>query len=120
MEHNIPSLFLTSLSVNDIKFLFRSEIESYFASNPVAALPQPVENKKPLNIEQASSFLGIAKNTIYGKINEIPHSKKGKMLVFFEDELLQYLKSGKQKTIAEINQDAEEHLEAMGEQRRKK
>ncbi len=118
METNIETLILSSLSPRDLRFLFRTELESYFSSNPVAAIPPQPETKKPLNIDEAAAFLGISKNTIYGKINEIPHIKKGKLLKFFEDDLLLYLKSGKVKTRKEIEADVETHLGELGQNKK--
>ncbi len=117
METNIETLIFSSLSAKDLRLLFRSEIEAFFLDNPVAVIPNAPPTKKPLNIDQAAAFLGISKNTIYGKINEIPHSKKGKMLTFFEDQLLDYLKSGRVRTRKEIEADVEDHLGKLGEKK---
>ena len=59
------------------------------------------------NIQQASSFLGLAVQTIYQKVCEleIPFHKKGKKLWFLKSELDQWLKDGRQKTRKEIEDD---------------
>ncbi len=49
----------------------------------------------PLNIKEAAKILGIAQQTIYQNIERIPHRKKHGRLFFFENELLEYLNSGK-------------------------
>ena len=55
---------------------------------------------------------GIAKATLYGKCCNllIPHFKKGKKLYFDKVELLDWLKSGKRKTINDINESVNTHL----------
>jgi excisionase family DNA binding protein len=62
------------------------------------------------NIHQASSFLGLAVQTIYQKVCEleIPFHKKGKKLWFLKSELDQWLKDGRQKTRKEIEKDIKE------------
>ena len=46
-----------------------------------------------MNIEEASVFTGIPAKTIYNKIDEIPHSKIGKRLVFTERGLARWIKN---------------------------
>ena len=47
---------------------------------------------KPMNIDEASEFLGIPKNTLYAKVETIPHSKVGKRLVFTDRGLTRWMK----------------------------
>ena len=63
-------------------------------------------------MNQAADFLGIAKATLYGKCCNllIPHFKKGKKLYFDKVELLEWLKSCKQKTINDISENVNAHL----------
>ncbi|MDR6845562.1 helix-turn-helix domain-containing protein [Flavobacterium granuli] len=62
-----------------------------------------------LTIEEASKLLKLAVATIYTKVckNEIPVNKQGKRLYFCKTELLDWVKSGRIKTIVEIQYDAE-------------
>lgn len=62
-----------------------------------------------LTINQASKFINLAKPTIYGLVSrkEIPHSKKGKRLYFSKFELLDWVKSGRRKTVSELETEAE-------------
>lgn len=43
-----------------------------------------------LNITEAAAFLGLAKSTIYSRLEQIPHSKIGGRLRFTESSLYQY------------------------------
>jgi len=56
------------------------------------------------NIEQASKYLTLSKNTIYGLVQrmQIPYSKKGKRLYFSKRELIDWVKSGRKLTHDEI------------------
>lgn len=65
--------------------------------------------EKLLTIEGAAKLLNLSVATIYTKVckNEIPVNKQGKRLYFYKDELLDWIKSGRIKTIAEIQQEVE-------------
>lgn len=117
METDIQSLVFTCLTKRDLRLLFREEMEAYFSLN-IPKITLPLDVKKPFNIDEAASFLGISKNPIYSKINEIPHSKIGKRLIFTEDGLLEYLVSVRKKTVTEIEADSEAHLGSLGEKKR--
>jgi excisionase family DNA binding protein len=56
------------------------------------------------SIKQASAFLNLSISTIYGKVcrREIPVSKQGKKLYFNKTELLEWIRSGRKSTLAEI------------------
>lgn len=69
-------------------------------------------NEKPdqlLTIDKAAELLSLSVPTIYGLVSrkEIPVSKKGKRLYFSRQELLDWVKSGRNKTAAEIAAEAD-------------
>jgi len=70
----------------------------------------PVENQKrvPIGIDQACKIIKKAKPTVYTLVRKrmIPCYKNGKQLYFFEDELLEWITSGKKKTLQEIENEA--------------
>lgn len=47
-----------------------------------------------LDVDEAARYMRMKKNTLYQKIDEIPHRKQGKRLVFSKRELAQYVKMG--------------------------
>lgn len=63
--------------------------------------PKIFKNK---TIELAVALTGLKKKTIYNLVYKrmIPHSKKGKRLYFDEEELTQWVKKGKRKTLDEL------------------
>jgi len=67
-----------------------------------------------LTVDQAAVFLKLATQTIYGKIsrNEIPvHKPSGsKRVYFYKNDLIEYIKQGKQKTTAEYEAEATDCL----------
>ena len=66
----------------------------------------------PLNIKEVSQLTGLTVPTLYGycQRNEIPYSKKGNRLYFFKSEILLWIQSGKQKTLKELQVDADAYL----------
>ena len=65
-----------------------------------------------LTIQEAAEFLSLTVPTIYSKVSkrEIPCMKRSKRLYFSRTELLDYLKHGRKKSNAEIEQEAEAYL----------
>lgn len=47
---------------------------------------------KFMGLQEAADFCCLPKNTIYAKINEIPHEKVGKRLLFTDRGLTRWLK----------------------------
>ncbi|MFV5692883.1 helix-turn-helix domain-containing protein [Flavobacterium sp. LT1R49] len=67
------------------------------------------KNEELMTIEGAAELLKLSVATIYTKVckNEIPVNKQGKRLYFYRTELLDWIKSGRIKTITEIQQEVE-------------
>ena len=100
-----------------ITTITKTEIQQLIESAVVKALDQKSLKKKSnqdsfLGVDEAALFLGIAKATLYGKCSKllVPHFKKGKKLYFDKAELLDWLKSGKRKTITDINEKVNAYL----------
>ena len=65
-----------------------------------------------LTIQQAGAFLNLSVPTLYGYVQqaEIPVAKRGKRLYFSRHDLLQWVKAGSKKTLAETAMEAEKHV----------
>ena len=70
------------------------------------------ESDQLLTIQEAGELIKLSVPTLYGYVsrNEIPFSKKGKRLYFSKQELTDWIKTGRKKTIAEINSEANTYL----------
>jgi len=92
--------FKATQILNEKLDIISKEIESINTNNPKSDF---------LTAKEAAKFLNLSIHTIhsYTHKNLIPHMKKGKNLIFSRVELTEYLKSGKVKTIAEIENDAD-------------
>lgn len=76
---------------------------------------QPVQTpkeRKPIEVDMACNILKKAKPTIYSLVRKgvLPAYKKGKKLYFYEDELLQWIETGRKET---SQQTYEEMLATM-------
>lgn len=69
-----------------------------------------------LTIQQAGELIKLTPPTIYGLVskNEIPFSKKGKRLYFSKVDLINWIKEGRNKTIAEISNEANTYVKMKG------
>ena len=63
------------------------------------------ESNQLLTAPQAAVYLNIKLPTLYSKVSkrELPVMKRGKKLYFSKKELLEYLKTGRKKTMAELD-----------------
>jgi excisionase family DNA binding protein len=88
--------------VSELKRLFIEKQEQ-----PTTEQPEQL-----LTIQEAAEFLSLTVPTMYSKTSkgELPFMKRGKRLYFSRTELLDYLKEGRRKTNAEIEQEAKAYL----------
>jgi predicted DNA-binding transcriptional regulator AlpA len=105
----MSEIIITTISKKEIKQLIEGAVKNAILENRNFADDQKTSF---MDVNQAAEFLGIAKATLYGKCSEklIPHFKKGKKLYFDQKELIGWLKSGKRKTINDINENVNDHL----------
>jgi len=74
---------------------------------------EPTEQpERLLTVYDAAEFLNLTVPTIYSKVSkgELPVMKRGKRLYFSANELMEYLKAGRKKSNAEIEQEAKAYL----------
>ena len=72
--------------------------------NAVQNAQQAKPTDELMDVDQASKFLHLAKQTLYGLTSErlIPYLKRGKRIYFKKEELLNWVNQGKMKTQDEI------------------
>ncbi len=82
----------------------------------IKRLPNEKENEPQaeelLTVQGAAKFLSLSVPTIYGLIHkgEIPVMKRSKRCYFSKNELINYLKQGRKKTVLEIAIETDEFL----------
>lgn len=77
---------------------------------------QPTSNATPedaiLNIDELSKLIGLSKPTIYGHVHRktIPFIKKGKMLRFSKNDILNWLQDGKSQSKSDLDSKVNDYL----------
>ena len=94
-----------------------TQIQSELISIKRILLDKSTEQAQPttdqlLTISQVAEFLSLSVPTIYGLVSRsaIPCMKKGKRLYFSKDEVSDWIKTGKKKTIYELSAEADTYL----------
>lgn len=99
-EH-LPKLVATLTNeVKELKTLFLNRVE------------QQSEIEIPIRLNDIIALTGLTKPTLYRYVQrcEIPFHKKNNRLYFFKSEIIDWIKTGKQKTLKEIEVDVDELL----------
>lgn len=96
--------------LNSMREIVREEIAASAAINMSEHLPKV---DRLLTISEAAKLLSLSVATLYGLVHsaKIPVSKQGKRLYFSEQELFFWVKTGRKKTITEIDADANKYLQ---------
>ena len=70
------------------------------------------ETEELFTVQDAAKFLSLSVATIYTLISkqELPVMKRSKRCYFSKIELINYLKQGRKKTLAEISNETENYL----------
>ena len=70
------------------------------------------EIETPINIKDVSKLTELSVPTLYSYVqrNEIPYYKKGNRLKFFKSEIIDWIRTGKQKTLKEMEAEADVYL----------
>ena len=102
----MQNLVLTQLSTPELQQIICDAVKTALAEQ---SLKQTTETDIIGGVELAMEITGKAKPTIYDLVHKrlIPHSKRGKQLYFSRRELLEWINSGKRKTVSEIQLDAQ-------------
>jgi excisionase family DNA binding protein len=90
---------------NDLESLIQACVNKAFSS--FGTNNSNAEEDKILSIQEATTFLNLARQTLYGFTSkrEIPFIKKGKKLYFRKSELNTWLLEGKKKSKSEISKE---------------
>jgi len=90
-----------------------SSIENLILDLKQPTKVEPTEQPEQLlTVQEAAQFLNLTVPTIYSKVSkgELPVMKRSKRLYFSSTELMEYLKEGRKKSNAEIEQEAKAYL----------
>ncbi|MGI8788224.1 MAG: helix-turn-helix domain-containing protein [Pyrinomonadaceae bacterium] len=101
----MENLTVTQLTEDDIRAAIRTELENYFAANPLNQTEQADEIG---GLDLAERITGYKPSTIYDLVfkRQIPHSKRGKKLIFSRAELTAWLQENRRRTQSELKAEA--------------
>jgi len=103
---------LISLPIEDLQTVIIDCVNSCLRNNKHESKSPTDQPEQLLTIQEAAEFLSLAVPTIYSKVSkgELPVMKRSKRLYFSRTELLEYIKEGRKKSNAEIEQEAKAYL----------
>ena len=111
----MESILLTRLSVEEMRLLFRKELQEVLAQLP------PVQGSEDdlLTTKGACQLLNIAISTLYGLVHKraIPCMKQGRKLYFSKRELTQWVAQGRQQTQEDIEAQAAQFIQQQTQRR---
>lgn len=114
----MQAVTITQISPEELENRIENSVERVFSRLFQNQLNPPQKQKIPLNADDASIKLGIKKPTLYTKTSkgEIPFCKAlgSKRLMFFEEDLIKYLESGRKKANFEVRAEADRYLSKRG------
>jgi excisionase family DNA binding protein len=107
---------LISLPIEDLQTVIIDCVNSCLRNNKQESKPPTEQPEKLLTIQEAAEYLSLTVPTMYSKVSkgELPVMKRSKRLYFSRTELLDYLKDGRKKSNAEIEQEAKAYLKKKG------
>lgn len=107
----MENLVFTQLSVLEVRNMLREEVRQAIKEFNLSVSKTDSESDL-MNIAEVGKKLNMAVPSIYGLVHrrKIPFIKRGKKLIFEKSQIESWLKSGRQLTIFESNQKAEDFL----------
>ncbi len=105
-------MIIVQLDSEQLSNLIQSSVRKVLKETTSQTVEPNNQTEQLLTIQEAAEFLNLTVPTMYSKVSkrEIPCMKRSKRLYFSRTELLNYLKDGRKKSIAEIEQEANAYL----------
>lgn len=103
---------LISLPIEDLQTVIIDCVNSCLKNNKQVNTKPQKETEQLLTVQEAAYFLKLTVPTLYSKSSkgELPVMKRGKRLYFSSIELMEYIKGGRKKSNADIEEEAEAYL----------
>jgi excisionase family DNA binding protein len=106
----MENIVFTQLSVQEVRQMLREEVRTVLKE--YQPLQKEDDSYDLMTIEEVADFINMAVPSVYGLVHrkKIPHIKRGKRLIFEKIQIIEWLKSGRQKTLQEIQADADQYI----------
>lgn len=107
----METVFL-SLTKSDFQDLIAETVNSCLRHNQQKHTTPPAPTDELFTVRDAAKFLSLSVPTVYTLISkgELPAIKRTKRVYFSKFELINYLKQGRKKTLAETASEADAYL----------
>jgi len=111
IESTMNDILFSPIRLSELEILIQNAVRKALIETRKEQSDHP-ETGQFLTIKEAAAFLHLSVQTIYGYVSRsaIPVSKRGKRLYFSKQELIDWIKTGRKKTIAEINTEVNSYL----------
>ena len=88
---------LFRLTVDEFKTLMNGDLTSHIESVIERKLSEmkPPQDDLTLDVDGAAKLMNVSRQTVYQNIKDIPHRKVFGKLVFFKEELIQFIDESK-------------------------
>ena len=106
-------MIIVQLDSEQLSNLIQSSVRKVLKETPPQTVKPTDQPEQPLIIDEVATLLHLTKPTVYSKVskNEIPGvCKQGKRLYFDRQTIIDWIKQGRKKSNAEIEQEAEAYL----------
>ena len=105
-------MIIVQLDSEQLSNLIQSSVRKVLKETPPQTVEPTEQPERLLTVQEAAQFLNLTVPTIYSKVSkgELPVMKRSKRLYFSRTELMEYVKAGRKKTNAEIEQKAKAYL----------
>ena len=99
-------ILLTPIRLDELETLIQNSVRKVLNENPSSSSQDPSDQL--LTIQETAELLHLSVPTVYGLVHRkiVPVCKKGKRLYFPKKELIEWIKSGRKKTEAELTDEA--------------
>ena len=105
-------MIIVQLDSEQLRSLIQSSVRKVLKESQPQTVKPTEQPEQLLTIQEAAEFLSLSVPTMYSKVSkgELPVMKRSKRLYFSKAELMEYVKAGRKKSNAEIEQEAEAYL----------
>jgi hypothetical protein len=111
----ITQQVFTSIPVNQLIELFKNAmINEVMPALKSMRRDEPADADEFLTVEDTAKFLHLSVASVYGLTHrgELPVMKRSKRCYFSKKELIEYLKQGRRKTVAELDAEIQNETDA--------
>ena len=106
-------MIIVQLDSEQLSNLIQSSVRKDLKETPPQTVEPTNQPEQLLTIDEVATLLHLTKPTVYSKVskNELPGvCKQGKRLYFDRQTIIDWIKQGRKKSNAEIEQEAKAYL----------